>query len=202
MNKGYALDLEMWCTKTKDDRDDPDIVSVGLVDLEGESEYYTLVRPFKKKKEVPTFMKELLNLPEEEMWNAPMFPKIYYELIGEGALIGDLYTWGNYDDKALRHCCRKHGTPYMFKVKDFQQHIATLTNIRRNLALSDLLELFSLKEEGTKHNALDDAKSLKKLILYFNANEKECVHAIRKKCYETELAQLQERYKDVVDNIK
>ncbi|HIC80727.1 MAG TPA: exonuclease domain-containing protein [Kiloniellaceae bacterium] len=180
MDSRYVVfDLEATCWPRGHEEAPSEIIEIGAVRMDpdrpetrgnsaGEDEFQTFVRPFMAPGLSP-FCTELTTIRQSDVDAAPGFPEalgaFYRWAAAEGGFT--LAAWGDYDGNQLGRDCRKHGidnpfaaVPYINIKKPFARHL----KLSRGMGLGGALRKLGLKPEGTPHRAIDDARSVVRIL--------------------------------------
>ncbi len=176
MSRSYVVfDLEATCWPRGREEAPSEIIEIGAVrfDLPQRSdgkcpEFQTFVRPFMAPK-ISEFCTELTTIRQSDVDAAPGFPEalgaFHRWSVSEGDFI--LAAWGNYDGAQIARDCAKHGIDNPFEsisyvnVKTtFAKHLGR----SRSMGLGGALKKLGLRQEGTAHRAIDDARSVVRIL--------------------------------------
>ncbi|NIA69033.1 exonuclease domain-containing protein [Pelagibius litoralis] len=174
--KRYVVfDLEATCWPRGREEAPSEIIEIGAVCFGmpgsqpvGGDEFQTFVRPFMAPR-LSEFCTELTTIRQADVDGAPAFPKAIADFhrwaAGGGGYI--LAAWGNYDGAQIARDCGKHGidnpfelVPYVNVKVAFAKHL----KLRRSMGLDNALKKVGLRQEGTAHRAIDDARSVVRIL--------------------------------------
>lgn len=182
MIKRYVVfDLEATCWHRGKEQAPSEIIEIGAVrfslfgpddapETPGATtpEFQTFVRPFMAPK-LSAFCTELTTIRQSDVDPAPRFPEALKAFHRWAAEAGDftLAAWGNYDGAQIGRDCAKHGIdnpfeslPYVNVKIAFAKHL----KLRRGMGLGGALRKVGLPREGTAHRAIDDARSVVRIL--------------------------------------
>ena len=180
MDSRYVVfDLEATCWLRGREPAPSEIIEIGAVRIDlgraeprsltaGDDEFQTFVRPFMAPKLSP-FCTELTTIRQGDVDDAPAFPEALGTFYRWAAAEGDfvLAAWGDYDGNQLGRDCGKHGidnpfesVPYLNIKRPFARHL----KLSRGMGLGRALRKLGLKPEGTPHRAIDDARSVVRIL--------------------------------------
>ncbi|WP_299395051.1 3'-5' exonuclease [Pelagibius sp.] len=180
MDSRYVVfDLEATCWPRGREQAPSEVIEIGAVrmnlarhktkgDPVGDDEFQTFVRPFMAPQLSP-FCTELTTIRQSDVDAAPDFPEALGAFFTWAAAERDftLAAWGDYDGNQLDRDCRKHGIgnpfraiPYLNIKKSFARHL----KLSRGMGLGAAMRKLGLKPEGTPHRAIDDARSVVRIL--------------------------------------
>ena len=176
MFKRYVVfDLEATCWQRGREPAPSEIIEIGAVKIEvGDGtvhpaeEFQTFVRPFMAPR-LSDFCSELTTIRQEDVDGAPGFPAALAAFHGWAAGSGafTLAAWGNYDGAQLGRDCARHGVENPFQeIPYVNVKVAFAAHLKRSRAmgLGGALRKLGLRPEGTAHRAIDDARSVVRIL--------------------------------------
>lgn len=150
------------------------IISIGCVREDGK-EFYSLVRtPEGSGKRVSKFITELTGLTTEMIQAAPTPEQVFndfYHFVAEDYTLPEFYCYGNTDTSFIKASFDKihsfYGKMilgYMYTgLIDYAPVVKTHFGLFKNIGLKKVYSYFIGKEVIQNHNALEDAKMLKRV---------------------------------------
>lgn len=174
---GYVVfDLEATCWARGREQAPSEIIEIGAVRFnlapapaEGKlQEFQTFVRPFLAPK-ISEFCTELTTIRQADVDAAPGFPEALAAFHRWSASEGDfiLAAWGNYDGAQIARDCAKHGIDNPFESISYVNIKTTFAKhlgLSRSMGLGGALRKLGLRQEGTAHRAIDDARSVVRIL--------------------------------------
>lgn len=173
---GYVVfDLEATCWARGREQAPSEIIEIGAVRFhlappaEGKlQEFQTFVRPFLAPK-ISEFCTELTTIRQADVDAAPGFPEALAAFHRWSASEGDfiLAAWGNYDGAQIARDCAKHGIDNPFESVSYVNIKTTFAKhlgLSRSMGLGGALRRLGLRQEGTAHRAIDDARSVVRIL--------------------------------------
>ncbi|MEO3431180.1 3'-5' exonuclease [Pelagibius sp. CAU 1746] len=175
MKRYVVFDLEATCWRRGAEEAPSEIIEIGAVrfDQPGPQarpalEFQSFVKPFMAPK-LSAFCTELTTIRQSDVDRAPGFPDVLAAFHGWAGRDGGftLLAWGDYDGAQLGRDCGKHGienpfagVPYVNVKKVFAAHFG----LSRAGGLGGALKRMGLDREGTAHRAIDDARSVVRIL--------------------------------------
>lgn len=180
MARHYVVfDLEATCWPWGREEAPSEIIEIGAVrtavaerevsqTVRQTGEFQTFVRPFMAPR-LSDFCTELTTIQQADVEGAPGFPAAvaaFHRWAAEG---GDftLAAWGNYDGAQLARDCTRHGIDNPFRLISYvnvKTTFAAHLKLSRGMGLGGALKKLSLRQEGIAHRAIDDARSVVRLL--------------------------------------
>ena len=175
MRRYVVFDLEATCWPRGREEASSEIIEIGaqrfdLPDAAGQAadEFQTFVRPFMAPK-LSDFCTELTTIRQSDVDPAPTYPEALEAFYRWAAAAGDftLAAWGNYDGAQISRDCQKHGidnpfqaVPYVNVKVTFAKHL----KLSRPMGLGGALRKVGLQQQGIAHRAIDDARSVVRIL--------------------------------------
>ena len=175
MRRYVVFDLEATCWPRGREQAPSEIIEIGAQRFDlpdtaapAADEFQTFVRPFMAPN-LSEFCTELTTIQQSDVDPAPAFPgalEVFCRWAAEG---GDftLAAWGNYDGAQIARDCKKHGidnpfqsVPYVNVKVTFAKHL----KLSRSMGLGRALKKVGLQQEGIAHRAIDDARSVVRIL--------------------------------------
>lgn len=196
----YFIDLEMLSTPSYVDVSRP--IAIGIVALEGDFVYKSLINPEKRKLKVHDFTVDLTGITKDQLLAAPNFVEVFQQLQQHIALEEATFVaWGKSDKIVWDNACQKYELDNPVTFIDYQRTIKNQMDITQNLGLQAAKTILHIEEKYAEHDPLDDAKLLKAIYQVIQSNKKEATYLIRKHYYGKELRRLRKRYGDILVGI-
>jgi inhibitor of KinA sporulation pathway (predicted exonuclease) len=147
-------------------------IEIGAVLLDPETgatmaELQTFVRPVRHPTLSP-FCTQLTSITQARVDAAPLFPdalaRVHLEILDRHQVL--FASWGDYDRRQLERDCTLHRVKYPFGKRhlNVKQLFADRWHCRP-CGMFQALEMARLGLEGTHHRALDDARTITRLLV-------------------------------------
>jgi inhibitor of KinA sporulation pathway (predicted exonuclease) len=169
-----VIDLEATC----DDqgtipRHETEIIEIGAVLCDGQTlepreEFQTFVKPHKHPK-LTEFCTRLTSITQADVEHAPRFSEAIAALArfidGRDILF---CSWGDYDRNQFDRDARRHGLelPLGRDHWNLKEAFRQVSGEGRKLGNGQALARVGLRQEGTAHRGIDDARNIAKLLPY------------------------------------
>ena len=137
-------------------------------------EFQTFIRPIETP--ITNFCTALTGINKNTLVLAPLFPEAYKNFISWTCLENNqplFCSWGFYDKKQIIYDCRRHNIQY----KEILNHVSLKHELpkiyeksklpSRGIGMKRALNLLNIPFEGKHHRAIDDAKNISKIFLYY-----------------------------------
>lgn len=164
------LDCEML---KENHKDAGEVISIGII-TENNDVYYSLIQT-KRPLSISPRLYFLTGISDSMIDTAPTFPKVMSEVNEFLKNVDDVYIFGKADIAALTKTFHINEAIYHFdketkekhyeimsKIKDIHDDIL-LSQFEKNLSLAELYETILNEKSINSHNALDDARDLKRI---------------------------------------
>lgn len=170
------FDLEATCGWPNEHRQS-EIIEIGAVkvthvnnELKVVDEFQTFVKPILNP-ELTDFCKRLTHIQQEDVDNAPLFPKAFAEFrtwIGFDKQFV-LCSWGHYDKKQLKQDIKLHtglDSDWLDNchISIKHQH-GQMIGVPKGVGMQKALEMLGIPLEGTHHRGIDDARNIAKIFI-------------------------------------
>ncbi len=168
------LDLEATCWKDRDINKQNEIIEIGALKINNESnvesEFSEFIKP-KLNPELSDFCKELTTIEQSDIDSAETYDiviskfKEWIDLNQEFVLC----SWGFYDKKQFAKDCDLHrlDKSWLTNHISLKHQYADIKSISKPLGMGGALKKEGLKLDGTHHRGIDDARNIAKI---FKAN--------------------------------
>lgn len=175
MQRYVVFDLEATCWRRGAEQALSEIIEIGAVRFDQPApkdrpapEFQSFVKPFMAPK-LSAFCTELTTIRQSNVDRAPRFPEAleaFHRWAGQDGGF-TLMAWGDYDGAQIGRDCRNHEienpfaeVPYVNVKKVFAGHLG----LSQAGGLGGALKRMGLTREGTAHRAIDDARSVVRIL--------------------------------------
>lgn len=171
------FDLEATCDEKGKQDFKNEIIEIGAVKFDNNvkiDEFQSFVYPAETP--VTEYCTNLTGISRSDVVNAPLFPEAYSSFIDWSCreVKKPLFcSWGFYDKKQIDYDCQRH----KILSKEITRHISLKHEMpkvcdkgklpSRGIGMKKALNLLDIPLEGRHHQALDDARNISKIFLYY-----------------------------------
>jgi inhibitor of KinA sporulation pathway (predicted exonuclease) len=168
LSSAVYLDLEWDCGRRSYPDAGPDIIEIGLAELDpirlcAVREVNYLVRP--KNVDITLQASSITGITRADLVRAPALPEVIAMISREWSAKATCFCWGNDGEILTRACRERQLAPPLHRFVDLSMLFQNIFLLRQQVSVRRALELLDIPRDGGQHMAVIDARN----ILYIAA---------------------------------